>query len=99
MLPELYIRAGLRAINEIDREPAMLYVHPWEIDPIQPRLKLNTTSQLRQTIGLNTMAAKLERLLVAQPFAPIEQVYAHLIPQWHTALVQASPFEAVEVRA
>jgi polysaccharide deacetylase family protein (PEP-CTERM system associated) len=99
VLPERYIRAGLRAINEIDREPAMLYVHPWEIDPIQPRLKLDTTSQLRQTIGLHTMAAKLERLLTAQPFAPIEQVYAHLIPQWHTELQQPLPFDAVEVRA
>ena len=99
VLPERYIRAGLRAINEVDREPAMLYVHPWEIDPIQPRLKLKTTSQLRQTVGLHTMAAKLERLLTAQNFAPIEQVYSHLIPQWHIGLAQSPSLDAVEVHA
>ena len=81
LLPERYIRAGLRAINRVDREPAMIYVHPWEIDPIQPRLNLKTLSQLRQTAGLQTMAAKLERLLLGQKFAPIGDVYAHLIPR------------------
>ncbi len=99
LLPERYIHAGLRAINEVDREPATLYVHPWEIDPIQPRLKLKTLSQLRQTVGLHAMAGRLERLLSLEKFAPMEQVYAHLIPQWHAGLLHQSSARAVEVNA
>jgi polysaccharide deacetylase family protein (PEP-CTERM system associated) len=81
ILPEWYIHAGIRANNQVDLEPAMIYIHPWEIDPLQPRLKLKTLSQLRQTSGLHKTSAKLERLLKRYKFAPVSHVYRHLIPQ------------------
>jgi polysaccharide deacetylase family protein (PEP-CTERM system associated) len=99
LLPEKYIGAGLRSINTIDREAAMLYVHPWEIDPIQPRLKLKTLSQLRQTSGLRTMAAKLETILSKHRFGPINEVYAHLVPQPYAAPLRQPSRSTIEVDA
>ncbi len=82
LLPERYIHAGIRSINRKDREPATMYVHPWEIDSCHPYLDLDWKSRTRQTAGLAAMEGKLERLLAAMKFAPIADVYSHLIPHW-----------------
>jgi len=44
-------------------EPVMLYVHPWELDPEQPRLPASRLSTWRHRVNLHTTQAKLERLL------------------------------------
>src|SRR5664279_3104104 len=38
LFPLTMFRNGLRHINDVEASPAMLYLHPWEIDPEQPRL-------------------------------------------------------------
>ena len=82
LLPEGYIRAGIRSINKKDREPATMYVHPWEIDSCHPHLDLDWKSRTRQTAGVSAMEGKLERLLGGTSFAPIADVYSHVIPHW-----------------
>src|SRR5262249_18775407 len=54
---------ALRRINEIDGQPAMVYFHPWEIDPDQPGLRAGLRSTLRHYTNLSTMEGKIERLL------------------------------------
>ncbi len=44
-------------------EPAVVYVHPWELDPHQPRLPGGPLSRWRHRVGLRTTERKLERLL------------------------------------
>ena len=63
ILPLALMRTGLRAINQKERRPAVLYLHPWEIDPTQPRLQASAKSRLRQYTGLSRMKPKLELLL------------------------------------
>jgi polysaccharide deacetylase family protein (PEP-CTERM system associated) len=63
ILPYALMRAGLRSINHDEQRPAVLYLHPWEIDPSQPRLQASAKSRLRQYTGLSQMKTKLERLL------------------------------------
>ncbi len=37
LYPYVLFRAGLRHVNETERQPAVFYFHPWEVDPDQPR--------------------------------------------------------------
>ena len=39
LLPSQLIRWGIERINTWEKQPAVLYFHPWEIDPDQPRIK------------------------------------------------------------
>ena len=54
---------GLQHINEVDKQPAMVYFHPWEIDPGQPRIQARFRSRLRHYTNLATMEDKITRLL------------------------------------
>src|SRR4029077_1579610 len=38
LLPYAFSRWAVRQVNRQDRRPAILYFHPWEIDPYQPRI-------------------------------------------------------------
>jgi len=63
ILPYALINHGVRAINVNEEMPAILYLHPWEIDHAQPRLSAGWKTRLRQYTGLARMASKLEQLL------------------------------------
>jgi polysaccharide deacetylase family protein (PEP-CTERM system associated) len=54
-----------RAFAEHERrgDPATFYVHPWELDPEQPRLAVPWLTRLRHYRGLDRMQARVERLL------------------------------------
>lgn len=54
-----------RAFREHDArgEPAMFYVHPWEIDPAQPRIAAPFLTRMRHYGGLGRTLPRLERLL------------------------------------
>jgi polysaccharide deacetylase family protein (PEP-CTERM system associated) len=67
ILPYALMKNGIRAINRNEQAPAVLYLHPWEIDDSQPRLPASRKSRLRQYTGLARMKSRLERLL--QQFA------------------------------
>ncbi|MBN2474405.1 MAG: DUF3473 domain-containing protein [Pirellulales bacterium] len=54
----------LGRINRRLQQPFMFYVHPWEIDPGQPRLRAGSrVSRFRHYVNLSRTASKLERLL------------------------------------
>jgi polysaccharide deacetylase family protein (PEP-CTERM system associated) len=55
--------SAIRHINQVDRQPAMVYFHPWEIDPGQPAIRAGMKSTFRHYINLFTMEQKIERLL------------------------------------
>ncbi len=75
LLPYRYTAAGIRQINQVEREPACIYFHPWEIDPDQPRLASGFVSRLRTYRGLRSMEDKLDRLLTDFRFASMGSVY------------------------
>ena len=77
MLPWWYNRAGIDRILDEPR-PAMVYVHPWEIDPEQPRIRTRLRSRLRHYTNLGGMQARLERLLQRYAFAPVGEVLAQM---------------------
>ena len=65
---------AIRRINEVERQPAMVYFHPWEIDPGQPRIRAGARSILRHYTNLSTMEKKIVRLLQDFRFGPLSDV-------------------------
>lgn len=63
MLPYAYSRWAVRQVNAETR-PGIIYFHPWEIDPGQPRVaNAPFKSKLRHYTQLDAMAGKLKRLM------------------------------------
>jgi polysaccharide deacetylase family protein (PEP-CTERM system associated) len=63
LLPYGFSRWAIRQVNHQDQRPAIIYFHPWEIDPDQPRVAdAPLRSRLRHYTNLSKMAAKLSRL-------------------------------------
>jgi len=76
MLPYSYVRWAMRRVNRVEKRPAVFYLHPWEIDPAQPRLTTSARSGFRQYTGLHKTAGLLKRLLSDFSFGPLEKVFA-----------------------
>lgn len=66
------------AITSAERRssPATLYVHPWELDPEQPRSPHSWGSTIRHYTGLSRTASRLERLLETFTVRPIADTMA-----------------------
>ncbi|WP_145201694.1 XrtA system polysaccharide deacetylase [Sphingobium sp. B2] len=63
LLPYQFSRWAIRQVNEQAGRPAIIYFHPWEIDPGQPRrTDAPLRSRLRHYTNLSVMVAKLRRL-------------------------------------
>src|SRR5262249_6331397 len=44
LLPYAWTRWGIARLNDRERRPAVFYLHPWEVDPDQPRLQASALS-------------------------------------------------------
>ncbi len=63
LLPYAFSKWAIRQVNEDAQRPAIIYFHPWEIDPDQPRVaNAPIKSKLRHYTKLDVMADKLRRL-------------------------------------
>ena len=63
LLPYRFSHWAITQVNG-DGRPAIIYFHPWEIDPDQPRVAdAPLKSKLRHYSKLSAMAGKLERLM------------------------------------
>ncbi|MBM9514550.1 XrtA system polysaccharide deacetylase [Desulfogranum marinum] len=72
LFPYWFTRMGLQSINEKERQPFMFYLHPWEVDPGQPRFKnASLLSKFRHYNNLNKTVDRLEHLLHDFSFGPI----------------------------
>ncbi|MBI3463911.1 MAG: DUF3473 domain-containing protein [Planctomycetes bacterium] len=61
----------LRGINARWRQPFVLSVHPWELDPEQPRLCGSRVSRFRHYVNLHVTEERLDRLLRLFRFGPL----------------------------
>ena len=74
LLPDRLISMGINRINLIDKKPCVLYLHPWEVDPQQPRIKAGMKSTFRHYINLSRTESKLSNILSKLKFAPMNNV-------------------------
>jgi len=77
VLPYGLIRNALRQY-ERRSVPATFYIHPWELDPDQPRLEVGWLASLRHYSGLERTADRLAQLLREFRFTTVAETVASL---------------------
>jgi polysaccharide deacetylase family protein (PEP-CTERM system associated) len=75
ILPYAWTRWGIRRLNEKERTPAIFYLHPWEIDPGQPRLQTSAIGRFRHYRNLEETEARLRALLSDFSFSTMISVF------------------------
>jgi polysaccharide deacetylase family protein (PEP-CTERM system associated) len=78
LLPYWWTRNGIRTLNEVERKPAIFYLHPWEVDPDQPRLNGRLMSRFRHYHNLGVTETRLRRLLKDFRFGTVSEVLAEV---------------------
>jgi polysaccharide deacetylase family protein (PEP-CTERM system associated) len=63
LLPYAWTRWGIERVNRVERQPVVFYIHPWEIDPDQPRLDAGRATRFRHYTGLCSTMARLHRMM------------------------------------
>lgn len=75
LLPYLYFKQLLSRINRGD-ESFTFYLHPWEFDTEQPRVKVRPMHRFRHYVNLDQTAKRLRRILGDFRFEPIASYVA-----------------------
>jgi polysaccharide deacetylase family protein (PEP-CTERM system associated) len=91
ILPYWLTRRGLTKLNRDLKRPFIFYLHPWEVDPEQPRVRTNIKSRLRHYTNLDRCEARLRRLIGEFRFGRVRDVLtdAALLPA-NAALLPAA---------
>lgn len=79
IFPYAVVRAALRDLESIGAG-GTFYIHPWEVDPEQPRFDVPVKTRLRHYTGIERTLGRLERLLAEFRFAPIAETLYRLEP-------------------
>ncbi len=76
LLPYAVSRWSLGRVNAHEGRAAVFYLHPWEIDPNQPRVPgLSLKSGFRHYLNLARMERRLERLLGDFAWGAMDEVF------------------------
>ena len=98
LFPYWFTKMALKNINEREGQPFTFYLHPWEVDPDQPRFNhAGMLSRFRHYNNLHKTAGRFERLLRDFKFGPIpagdvslqSKKNSHRTTQTHTKLSPA----------
>ena len=73
LYPYSVTKAGLSQVNRFGN-PFIFYLHPWEIDPEQPRIKAGLISRFRHYNNLNKCEKRLHRLMEDFKFCPVIEI-------------------------
>jgi polysaccharide deacetylase family protein (PEP-CTERM system associated) len=63
ILPYAWTQWGISRLNNVEGLPAIFYLHPWEIDPKQPRLEAPALGRFRHYYNLDKTEGRLRALL------------------------------------
>lgn len=76
MFPYAYSRWAVNKINENEKQPALFYFHPWEIDVEQPRFKhAPFKSRFRHYLNIEKMEGRLQRLLQDFSWGRMDKIF------------------------
>ena len=79
LAPLWLTRQAIRRINA-EGHPAIIYLHPWEFDPAQPRIPgAPLLSRFRHYVNLHKTEDRLRKLLGEFSFAPMKDVFAQYL--------------------
>jgi polysaccharide deacetylase family protein (PEP-CTERM system associated) len=71
LLPYWWTKFGIDRVNRLENRPAIFYLHPWEIDPEQPRLEAGLLSRVRHYRNLRETEPRLRQLLKDFSWSPL----------------------------
>ena len=74
LMPYLVTRRAIRHVNTKEQQPAIFYLHPWELDVHQPRVRAGWLTRFRHSVNIQSTEGKLRRLLKDFRFAPVRDV-------------------------
>jgi polysaccharide deacetylase family protein (PEP-CTERM system associated) len=76
LLPYPVSRWLMRRVNSVDREPAVFYFHPWEIDPDQPRVAgVDAKSRFRHYVNIGRNEQRLQQLMQDFRWGRMDQIF------------------------
>jgi polysaccharide deacetylase family protein (PEP-CTERM system associated) len=76
LLPYAVSRWMIRRVNEVDRESAIFYFHPWEIDAGQPRVPgIDARTRFRHYVNIPRVEARLNALLSDFRWGRMDQIF------------------------
>jgi len=90
LLPFWWTRWGIARVNQVERWPVIFYLHPWEVDPDQPRLRASALSRFRHYRNLRKTEPRLRALCREFRFAPIAEVLRTAMPAAAPSTVAAN---------
>lgn len=76
--PYAWTRKGIQSLNDIEGQPVIFYLHPWELDPEQPRIHSSMLSAFRHYRNLDKTESRLKRLLSDFTFGRISDTLSSL---------------------
>jgi polysaccharide deacetylase family protein (PEP-CTERM system associated) len=76
LFPISLTRHAIRRLNTREKQIAVVYLHPWEIDPDQPRMQGPLLSRFRHYINLDSTLPKLSSLLSDFSFDSMRTILA-----------------------
>jgi len=76
LLPISFTEWAVKRVNEVDGQPMMLYLHPWELDPQPPPLGRNAISRWSHIINKGKMEGRFRQLLSRFSFGPVRDVFS-----------------------
>jgi polysaccharide deacetylase family protein (PEP-CTERM system associated) len=80
--PYALSRWMLQQVNQRERQSAIFYFHPWEIDVQQPRVQgIDLKSGFRHYINIDRMEARLDRLLTDFRWDRMDRIFLASAPQ------------------
>jgi polysaccharide deacetylase family protein (PEP-CTERM system associated) len=75
LMPYSMSRWLLRRVNRVDRQPAIFYFHPWEIDAEQPRVPgIDAKTRFRHYVNLDRMEQRLRKLLFDFEWGRVDEI-------------------------
>jgi len=88
LFPATLLAHAIKSINIIECQPAVLYFHPWEIDPGQPRIRAGFKSSFRHYLNLKRAEVKISFLLSRLRFTSLSDVLSSIAPNLRTDWVR-----------
>jgi len=75
LFPYFLVSQRLKRINQVESQPFVFYLHPWEVDPDQPKFKkAGLKSRFRHYHNLTQTEGRLKRLLKDFNFSPLKDL-------------------------
>src|SRR5262250_2798146 len=74
LMPYPMTRRAIHHLNKFEKQPAIVYLHPWEIDAHQPKVRVGLMTRIRHKIKTGSTEVKLHRLLKDFRFGPARDV-------------------------